>query len=646
MHIMVSRIALRNFKGIKALDVDFGAETSIFGQNALGKTTIFDGFLWLLFGKDSQNKADFEIKPLDADGSQAHNLESSVEAELLVDSRTVRLKKVYAEKWTKRRGAAKAEFTGHTTDHWFDGVPVKEKEYQDRINGIVNEGVFRLVTDPRFFNESLHWQERRRLLMDICGEVSVHDVIASDASLAGLLDILNGKNDEDAKKLIASKRKEINDQLEKIPVRIDEAKRSMVEIPANIGTAAAAIEALEKHKAELESQLTDLKNGGAISKKRIELADVEAEIREQRNLFAEAKQPRIAPLKAQLLELQDKESSLSIQIRSTQKDIFRKDEQIKALERELVVLRDEWDRADAQEVAVGTTCPTCKRPLPEDEIAAAKGKLLNAKAGLLANITERGKEKTAQLEELVASRNQDGHEVVAHGEDLEEYRSRIKGLQESLAAINAEQPDLTALEEKKASILAEISNHQTTMQGLISDTERQLSDVKAEIASLQAELGKVKQNETAEQRVAELEEQEKKLAKEYEKLEADLFKVENYIRAKVALLERRINEKFELARFKLFEDQINGGLKEVCETTLNGVPYPSINNAGRIQVGLDIIKTLQAHHSMTAPVWIDNRESVVRLPEMGCQIISLIVSEQDKALRVENGIEMKKAGGM
>jgi hypothetical protein len=53
-------------------------------------------------------------------------------------------------------------------------------------------------------------------------------------------------------------------------------------------------------------------------------------------------------------------------------------------------------------------------------------------------------------------------------------------------------------------------------------------------------------------------------------------------------------------------------------------------------VGMDIIKTLQEHYGFTVVVFIDNRESIVELPKMDCQVISLIVSAEDKTLRIEH----------
>ncbi len=645
MKITVDRISLRNFKGIKALDVELGSSTSIYGRNATGKTTVFDAFLWTLFGKDSMNSATFEIKNLDSAGNPAHNLEHSVEIALTAGSRPVTLKKVYQEKYTRKRGSAASEFTGHTTEYFIDGVPLKEKEYAERVGGIVDERVFRLLTDPRYFNEVLHWQEKRKILMEVCGDVSVQDVIASDSALAGLEAVLNGHGIEDAKKIIAAQKAKINDELKKIPVRIDEATRSMSEIRSDIDTVPGQIEFLQGGKEELERQLSDIKNGGALSRKRIELQEVEAEIRAQKNAFEEGKSARIAPLGKELETIQDTGRTIGNRRKDLISNISRAQNANASLEKELSSLRSLWTDTDARDCTDPTTCPTCGQALPEIQVNEAREKFNKAKAEKLAGIDERGKTVKATLEANNAEIEEMTRELNALVDPgLEAAEAEIE---KKISAIRAERPDLSGLEEKKASIQAEINNISGAEQGLVSEIQAKLFHVKAEIGNLQGDLLKVESNKTARTRIEELGAQEKELSKKFEELEANLFLCENFTRAKVALLDERINSKFSLARFRLFADQINGGLQEVCETTLGGVPYNSINNAGRIQVGMDIIRTLQAHYGIQGPIFIDNRESIVDLPEMDCQTVSLIVSEQDKALRIETGDEpMKKAGGM
>lgn len=64
---------IQNFKGCKDRKIEFGDKTRIFGANATGKTTVFDSFTWLLFGKDSLGSTDFDVRPLDADGKMINS---------------------------------------------------------------------------------------------------------------------------------------------------------------------------------------------------------------------------------------------------------------------------------------------------------------------------------------------------------------------------------------------------------------------------------------------------------------------------------------------------------------------------------------------------------------------------------------------
>ena len=642
MNISIDRISIRNFKGIKALDVNFGNATAIYGENATGKTTIFDAFLWALFGKDSQNSATFAIKPLNGNGQAAHNLDHAVDVALNVDGRPMLLSKVFTEKYTKKRGSAKAEFTGHTTDYFIDGVPIQEKEYKERIKAMINENVFRLLTDPRYFNEVLHWQDRRKILMEICGEVEIADVIASDKGLSGLTSILNGHSIDDFRKMIAAQKREINDQLEKIPVRIDEASRSIVEIRPDIDTVPAQIDALEAKKRELESQLADLRNGGTLSAKRIELQEIEAEILQQKNTFEKDRRLLIESLQKECDDILEVKRSLASRAVDLSATIDSRTRELAGYEEQCENLRHEWIAIDSQESTDPTMCPTCKQPMPQRIIEEARKNFLNAKASRLASIEQNGirlKHMIESLQDAIKGFQEELSTIPAATNNLD---ARYNDIMKRISDIQAEHPDFPDLEAKKASIQAEIDNVAQAEQGVINEVRARMEQTISEIRELEAELQKAEANKRAESRIEELQRQEKVLAEAYEAIEKNLCLIEDFTRAKVKLVSEKINSKFSLARFRLFEDQINGGLSEVCETTLNGVPYSSMNNAGRVQVGLDIIRTLQAHYGIIAPVFVDNAEAIVEIPPMSNQVIKLIVSANDKQLRIETS-ESKKA---
>ena len=283
----ILNLTLRNFKGIRHFNLDTqGKDANIYGDNATGKTTLADAFMWLLFDKDSSSRKDFQIKTLKPNGEPEHGLEHSVEAILELDDRQqIALKKVFQEKWQKKRGSATAEFTGHTTDYFVDGVPVQKKEYDARIAEIADENIFRLLTDPRYFNEVLHWTDRRKLLLEVCGDVTDAEVIASNPDLSKLSEILGKRTIEQHRKVIQARKSEINKELERIPVRIDEVQRNLPRID-DITDPDALPSDIEKLRNELrnkQEELAQAKAGGQVAEKTKELRTIEAQILDLKN---------------------------------------------------------------------------------------------------------------------------------------------------------------------------------------------------------------------------------------------------------------------------------------------------------------------------------------------------------------------------
>ena len=133
----------------------------------------------------------------------------------------------------------------------------------------------------------------------------------------------------------------------------------------------------------------------------------------------------------------------------------------------------------------------------------------------------------------------------------------------------------------------------------------------------------------------ELREEARETAKTLEAIDQQIFLCEEFARYKVQFIEEGVNQKFRLARFRLFQEQVNGGLADCCEPTYEGVPYGSLNNGMRINLGVDVIRTISEHYGLKVPLVVDNAESVTRLAGIDTQVIRLVVSEADQALRVE-----------
>jgi DNA repair exonuclease SbcCD ATPase subunit len=636
--VKLLKLTLKNFKGIRDFSLEAnGKNVNCYGDNATGKTTIFDAFLWLLFDKDSKNRKGFELKTLDENNSPIHNLNHEVEGIFEVDGKQISFRKVFAEKWTKKRGSATEEFTGHTTDYFVDGVPVKKNEYDGKIAEIANEEIFKLLTNPTYFNEHLHWQERRKILLEICGDITDDEVIASDPSLSKLPEILSGRKLEDHRKVITANRTEINKELEKIPVRIDETHRSLPDITSTIDPNKA--QELKKAIQEKQQELARIESGGELAEKKKQYREVEAEIMRLQTEYKKEIEAQVEAKLKEIKSLQDKSFELQQKTKVTMPDPY-----INALEDSIENLRKKWFEVDAQEFSESGTCPTCGQPLPAEKIEETRANFNREKAEKLEQITVEGKEKNALLEKEKAAFNERVKQAEKAKEELKKVEDEIGVLKNGIDSLRLETYFAPELTQKKQDLEQAIAN-------LESGTVETKQKIHQEIQNLQSELDEIErarvrkeQYDLGMKRIQELKEQEKELAKAFEKLESEMYLTEQFIRTKVDLLESKINSRFKLARFKLFDQQINGGLSEVCEALFNGVPYSGgLNNAARINVGLDIINTLSEHYGFTAPIFIDNAEAVTQLIDTRGQQIRLIVSEQDKALRIVAHQELKEA---
>jgi DNA repair exonuclease SbcCD ATPase subunit len=646
--LRLNRLTLTNFKGIRSFTLDVnGADCIVYGANEAGKTSLVDAYQWLLFGRDSQNRADFGIKTLDQNGQPITGLDHEVEAVFDLNGRQLTLRRVFSEKWQKKRGSATATFTGHETKYFIDGVPVKEKEYQARVAAIADEAVFRLLTDPYHFNRNLSWQERRRILLEVCGDLSDEEVIASDPSLSELPSILAGRSMDDHRKVVQARMAKINQELKEIPTRIDEATRALPDVPdIDEAELQGQIKVLSDQLADKQAALAQITSGGAIAEAKVALRECEAEIQQLRNEQLKRQTERTGELRRRFFEAQAYADGLVSEIEATKRRMERLFADAQAAEKEMAALRERWRERNAEEFVFtqDTVCPTCGQPLPEEKLAEAREKAMAdfnlAKARDLEQITATGKRRKAEYEAMMAEHNELAAKVVELEARQAEAQANIERLKAELEAANnntdvALENAITVATKRKAELEAEIERLQADNREAIEKTRQEIDAVNAQIRVLEQTLARIQARKSGLARIEQLKAQEKALAAEYERLEGELYLCDTFVKAKVNLLEDRINSKFRYARFKLFEIQVNSAVVETCVTLYKGVPYPDLNGAAKVQVGLDIINTLSDHFGFSAPILIDERESVTNLIPVNSQVISLCVSPKDKTLRVE-----------
>lgn len=639
----LTKLELLNFKGLKTFTINFNGDVIIRGDNATGKTTVFDSVCWLLFGKDSLDRADFEIKTLDG-GEPIHKVNHEVTGTFTLDEGgTVELKRVYREKYSSPRGG-EVTMTGHTTDYFVDGVPKKEKEYKEIVNSLVDENIFKLITNPLYFNETYSWQNRRKLLIEMCGDISDEDVIAEYSELKALTDILSGHSVDDHRKVVAAKKTVINKELDMIPVRIDEALRGKPEVTANPEVLRLNIDTLNADIEKLESDKALLQNGYSITDKRADLRNVQRQImaretelqmeyKKQRSLKSNEYDAVVAEINKLTSKLEDTQRRID--------DSAATINLIQGIIGELTIQRSQIN-AETFVADINDHCPTCGQKLPAEQIQDAYAKAE-------ANYNLKKSKRLEEIEHSIKLKEQDIEGIKKRDsslEPVETIEALIKAKELLKETIAEEIGMLTAPVLNDDSEYADLKAEELMLQMAIDDDnsdyseeiaklEINISDHKAERMKLEQELNKYIEIKRIDARVAELEAQQAELAAEKSKLDEASYLMDEFIKAKVNMLEDVINSRFKLARFKMFNVMINGNIEECCETTYKGVPYRSMNNAARINVGLDIINALTSYFKVNAPVFIDNAEAVTEFVPVNSQTIKLIVDESEPQLVVK-----------
>lgn len=629
----LSAITLNNFKGIKFINFEFdGNDASIYGDNATGKTTIFDSLCWLLFGKDSLDRADFEIKTL-VNGEPLHNVNHEVEAIFSNDDGTsFTLKRIYRERYSNPRGG-ETKLTGHTTDYFINEVPVKEKEYKVFINNMINEDVFKLITNPLYFNEQYSWQNRRKLLLEMCGDVDDESVINSRDDLKRLAQLLNGHTVEEQKKIVAAKKTALNKELDMIPIRIDEAVRNKPEIASDKTKLTQDIQVIMNGIDELEKEKAIINNGFEATEKHSKIREINRQLEARRSEvlsdYKKDKQALRSKYELSLMQLKSLEAERD-RYYDRHNDLNRDiDLENKRIEK----LQDEFNSFNNQEFDT-VNCPTCGQPYP-DEKRAELETIFNTQKSTnleewqkLIDSAKAMKQSYMEQQDLMAVKV-DGltNQIV---DKQKEYDSQFKDYEE-LQEPNIE--DDPAYKDLKAELfILELDDGNEADDDKLLKIYTELKELKSKKSALETELNKFKMAADIDTRIAELETQQRKLAEEKNLLDETSFLIDEFVKTKVDLLEQSINSHFEYARFKMFNVLVNGNIEECCETTYKGVPYRSMNNAARMNVGLDIINALTKFYNVTAPVFIDNAEAVTDFIKCNSQTIKLVVDADFKTL--------------
>lgn len=644
--IKLKSLILVNFKGVRNLEVVFTDQrTIISGDNGTGKTTIFDAFTWLLFGKDSTGRSDsnFNIKTIDPlTKKPILHLEHSVTGVISVDGKEMKLQRNYVEKWVKPRGTTEETLKNHETEFYLNDVKLAtKKEYESEVAAILTEDIFRMITNPFYFI-SLKVDAQKELLFDMAGGISDDEVAAIKPEYIELLAQLSGRSLSQFSKEVAAKKKACNDVLAVIPSQIDTARRLM---PESEDWEALEIELQKKKQrlTEIDNQITDkskineqenqrkLEIQRTIGDKRMSLVNRQNEIRAS----AGAERNEVM-MKLKDLEYNHKSETRDLELNRS--SLSNCESEIQRIEDTLSVLRNEYRKINAETIQYpegAFVCPTCKRQLEVDDIEAKQNELLANFNQNKAKRLKENKDKGFSLVELKKKKEAERDSIISKIKESEDRIVLIEREIEVQKANMPEVPDVDAMIKNDPTCISlnnEIAdlNNQLNIESKpvdVSELRFAKSSLDDNIQELYKRLAKRDQIERAKKEIEELEEKRIQNNQAKADLEKWEFTVMSFQKDKDAKLIEKINSMFEVVSFSFVTEQLNGGEKLTCVCTVNGTPYPDVNTAGKVNAGLDIINAICKYKGVSAPIFIDNSESVNKIIPTVSQVINLVVSK-------------------
>lgn len=652
MEIKFKKIRIRNFRGLVSFDANLeGRSVRIAGANGLGKSSVADAITWVLFGKDSRRRTAFPIDPVDDEGRIIHNLDVSVELEMLIDGQPTTLRRRRQEKWVQKRGMTTEQLDGHQTTCYIDGRPLPSSDFSSHVDTIVKEELFRALTTPDYF-PSLPMDQQYRLLVKIVGTRSLAEIAAKDEEALKVVDELGQRSIDQYRQGLTYDLQRTRKELETIPVRLSEVQGFIEQVKAKGADGKTA----QRHAKGIEEKLRQVTQeidsmAGVVRAENARYNDQRAyiqQLRQQRAAIEDRieKQNREARTLHQSLVCKAKEELEATEERHTAAKTMLglHERRLKDLEQQLEDFRSRWEEVERQSFswnAEEAVCPTCGQPLPQDQAdqkrVEAEMRFNERKMKQQDALDEEGKKLAAskqRLQDLSAA----AREEMATAERLmPEARERLSKA-EAEPIEQADYHDASDWQRLSSEIDQRMKELEQTTQ---AQEPPQLAALRTEEQAYRKELRLLQQTIDRSKQIDEYIRREKELQKQRTTLSGDIARMQTRLEAAERLqlmeandLQQRVNDLFPSVRFRLSRELLNGREVGHCELSVDGVPYSGLSTSERINAGLELINALARHYNIVAPIVIDNAEAVNKVaPTLGQQI--LLEVSPAKKLNVE-----------
>lgn len=647
-------LELSHFRGIKHFKMrPDGKSIDIFGDNRKGKSTVAHAFSFLITGKDMENREPMAFGIKYAPGGEVeHGLDYKVRAIVDMDGDRNELERIYRENWVRSRGKTDRELKSHFTVYKINGDEVLQKEYNEFLEKYMDGEQFKILTNPEYFSLRTHWTDRQNVLFNLIGKVTDRDVMAMYDKYTPLMKAMEpGETVDDVNERLSKQRRKWNTQIKEIPVRIDTLENQLEEV-RSLAEVHGEIAPLEKLQSEKTAEFNAIGKDSNEAKIRSEIRQVEQEKQTRKNeLENEKYEKRVPTARAKVSELSDEFDKVQgvINIKKQElRDMSAERIQNEIIELEADVLREKEKEPD--EFKKPGACPTCGQDWPSKDVAQKQEKhqayvknFNRERAERLKELNKKIKDKKAKLVEYDSKSKVVEQEINALQSDLDEVSGKLDEARTELSLVMNEKTDplsdseYLSLVEKEQELNSKLNKIDSNVDREKQAVKSELDDIKEKLHKLWVEVSEIKSQEKMKQSVKELNAERDELSEKLAGAEQILFLIEDFIVDKAEFITEKVNDKFELVNWKLFEHQVNGGINDkMCEAMLHGNEFAHLSTSEKIIAGLDIIKTLSLHYGKQMPVFVDNMESVRRdsVKSGGLQIINLIFDESYSELTV------------
>lgn len=640
MEIKFKKIRIRNFRGLVSFEANLeGRSVRISGANGLGKSSVADAITWVLFGKDSRRRTAFPIDPVDDEGRIIHNLDVSVELEMLIDGQPTTLRRRRQEKWVQKRGMTREQLDGHQTTCYIDGRPLPSSDFSSHVDTIVKEELFRALTTPDYF-PSLPMDQQYRLLVKIVGTRTLAEIAAKDEEALKVVDELGQRSIDQYRQGLSYDLQRTRKELETIPVRLSEVQGFIEQVKAKGADGKTA----QRHAKGIEEKLRQVMQeidsmAGVVRAENARYNDQRAyiqQLRQQRAAIEDRieKQNREARTLHQSLVCKAKEEMEATEERHTAAKTMLglHERRLKDLEQQLEDFRSRWEEVERLSFswnAEEAVCPTCGQPLPQDQAeqkrVEAEMRFNERKMRQQDALDEEGKKLAAskqRLQDLSAA----AREEMATAERLMPEAHERLSKAEAEPIEQADYHDASDWQRLTAEIDQRMKELEQTTQ---AQEPPQLAALRTEEQAYRKELRLLEQTIDRSKQIDEYVRREKELQKQRTTLSGDIARMQTRLEAAERLqlmeandLQKRVNDLFPSVRFRLSRELLNGREVGHCELSVDGVPYSGLSTSERINAGLELINALARHYNIVAPIVIDNAEAVNKVaPTIGQQIL-------------------------